>query len=113
MAKNTTVTVSDDFDGSTPAEEVRFAYKNVAYTIDLSKKNAVAFDKALKPYLAAATKVSGRAVTASRGRRGSAWPAAKVDVSKIREWAMANGHSVNSRGRIPAAILDAYAAAKK
>jgi hypothetical protein len=29
----------------------------------------------------------------------------------VREWAVANGHTVSGRGRIPAAVLSAYAAA--
>ena len=32
------------------------------------------------------------------------------DTSEVRAWARANGYEVNERGRIPAAIIDAYEA---
>jgi hypothetical protein len=112
MAKNMTVTVTDDIDGSSGAEEISFSYKGVSYTIDLSRKNTSAFDKALKPYIDAATRVPSRG-TAARGRRTSTRAAAKGDVTAIRAWAAQAGHKVNSRGRIPKTVLDAYEAAKK
>ncbi len=112
MAKNTTVTVTDDIDGSSGAEEVSFSYKGTSYTIDLSKRNASAFDKALKPYLDAATKTSVR-TAATRGRRPSVRAAAKGDVTAIRAWAAETGHKVNARGRIPKTVLDAYEASAK
>lgn len=112
MAKNTTVTVTDDIDGSAGAEEISFSYKGAAYTIDLSKRNASAFDKALKPYVDAATRVSVRAA-APKGRRPSIRTAAKGDVTAIRAWAAETGHKVNARGRIPKTVLDAYEAAAK
>jgi hypothetical protein len=33
------------------------------------------------------------------------------DTTPVRAWARANGHSVNARGRLPAAVLKAYLAA--
>jgi hypothetical protein len=46
---------------------------------------------------------------ARRGRRATA-PRSN-DTAQIRAWAQANGHSVNSRGRIPAPVIEAYRAA--
>ena len=112
MAKNMTVTVTDDIDGSNGAEEISFSYKGVSYTIDLSRKNTSAFDKALKPYIDAATRVPVRG-SAARGRRAGARSSAKGDVTAIRAWAAEAGHKVNARGRIPKSVLDAYEAAKK
>jgi FAD/FMN-containing dehydrogenase len=118
MAKTVTTTVTDDLDGSANAEEISFSYKGTAYTIDLGKKNASALDKALKPYLAAATKVPsrGRAAAAAptrRSRRAAAVkPARTGDVAAIRKWAAANGHAVNTRGRISQTVRAAYEAAK-
>jgi len=34
-----------------------------------------------------------------------------VDSAAVRRWAVANGHDAGTRGRIPAKVLDAYAAA--
>jgi Lsr2 len=108
-----TVTVTDDIDGSANASEVSFSYRGTNYTIDLGKKNLTAFDKAMKPYIDAATKVPARGRAASvptRGRRGA--PASRGDARAIRVWAAENGHSVPARGRIPAAVREAYEAAR-
>lgn len=66
MAK--TVILVDDIDGSSNAETVRFSYDGVAYSIDLSRKNRAAFDKAIKPWVQAATRQS----RGSRTRRRQA-----------------------------------------
>ena len=60
MAKTTIVQVSDDLDGSANSSEVRFAFEGIDYAIDLSSKNRKALEKALRPYVEAGTKVSGR-----------------------------------------------------
>ncbi|BEP13859.1 Lsr2 family protein [Acidothermaceae bacterium B102] len=115
MAKTVTTTISDDIDGSAGASELEFSYKGVAYTIDLGKKNAAALDKALKPYLEAATRVPGRgraAGVANRPRRAVV-ATGRQDVAAIRAWAAKNGHEINSRGRIPQTVRDAYDTAKK
>lgn len=103
MAKTTITT--DDFDGSSNAQPVTFAFDGTTYSIDLSRKNRTAFEKALKPYIAAATKV-GRSTTrkpASR-RRGP-------DLSLVRAWAVEQGIAVSERGRIAQDVVDAYTAA--
>lgn len=116
MAKSTTVTITDDIDGSTGASEIAFSYRGVAYTIDLGKKNATALDKLLKPYIDAATKVPSRSrnvPTGTRARRSAVKTSVPSDVGTIRAWATANGLAVNSRGRISQTVRDAYAAARK
>lgn len=108
MAKNTQtiVTLTDDLDGGKADRTVTFSYDGVNYEIDLSKKNANALDKAVSPYLNAARKVrrSRTRATASAGKRS--------DLAEIRAWAKANGHDLSDRGRIPAAVTEAYDAAK-
>ena len=54
MARQTTVTVTDDLDGSANAKEVSFGLDGTSWTIDLSAKNRAALEKALKPYIAKA-----------------------------------------------------------
>ena len=109
MAKHTTVTVTDDLDGSANAKEVTFSLNGQAWTIDLSAKNRAALEKALKPYIAKATKqgrrrpVSSVRKTAVRGRR--------TELAAVREWAKSNGHQVSDRGRISATVQQAYDAA--
>ncbi len=106
MAKKTFVQLIDDIDGSKADTTVRFAWRGTQYEIDLSNKNARAFDAAIDPYVKVATRApaSGR----TSGRRSSA---ARADLSDIRAWASKNGHSIASRGRIPASIIDAYRSA--
>ena len=60
MAKQTTVTVTDDLDGSANAKEVTFSLNGESWTIDLSAKNRNALEKALKPYIAKATRQGRR-----------------------------------------------------
>jgi hypothetical protein len=108
MAKQTVVTeiLVDDIDGTPGERTVNFTWDGVSYEIELSKKNAVAFEKVVKPYTEAA-----RRVRASRGRRGGGRGSAKQNLAAIREWAAQNGFDVSSRGRIASSVIDAYEAA--
>ncbi len=118
MAKTTIVQVSDDLDGSANASEVRFSFEGTEYAIDLSSKNRKALEKALRPYVEAGTKVSGRRPAATRsarpkrsGNSGNSGNSA-VDLAAVRAWAKENGHQVSDRGRLPKAVLDAYSASQ-
>ena len=115
MAKTTIVQVSDDLDGSANASEVRFAFEGTEYAIDLSSKNRKALEKALRPYVEAGTKVSGRRSAATRSARpkrsGNSGNSA-LDLAAVRAWAKENGHQVSDRGRLPKAVLDAYSASQ-
>ena len=109
MVSKVSVVLTDDIDGSEADETITFGIDGHTYEIDLSSKNAASLRKALEKYTAAARKV-GRSSSAPKGRRGTA----KRDPEQtkaIRDWANANGHSVGDRGRIPATVEEAYAAA--
>lgn len=115
MAQTTVIT--DDLDGSTNAETIEFTFAGTQYSIDLSKKNRMAFEKALRPYLAAATKVSNRrgstGSTSRRSRRSaSAGSATGVDLGEVRAWAAEQGIEVSNRGRVAKDVIDAYTAAQ-
>ena len=108
MARTMTIKIADDIDGSANAEGYPFSYDGQDYTIDLSNKNKSEMDRAMKPYLAAARKVSParndrRGSTQAKGRRS--------DLDDIRKWARANGHHVSDRGRIAASVVQEYDAA--
>ncbi len=109
MAKQTTVTVTDDMDGSTNAKEVTFSLNGESWTIDLNAKNRAALDKALKPYIAKASK-QGRRRSVSASRKTTR-PASRTDLAAVRDWANSNGHHVSDRGRISATVQQAYDAA--
>jgi hypothetical protein len=109
MAKQTTVTVTDDLDGSTNAKEVSFSLNGRSWVIDLNAKNRAGLEKALKPYIAKATEQRGtnRRVKTTR----SSSRKTRRDLGAVRAWARDNGHEVSDRGRISADIQKAYDAA--
>jgi len=104
MAKETVTRLVDDLDGSAATETVSFAWQGTSYEIDLSKKNASAFEKLLLPYIGSSRKVAARR-TASKRATGSSKAA---ELAAIRTWARANGYNVSERGRIASHVVDAY-----
>lgn len=110
VAKTTIVEITDDLDGSKDAVEVSFAFQGTEYTIDLGKKNAAAFEKALKPYIDAATRVPARRAPSTRRRTGKS-SASGPDLADVRSWAKENGVEVSGRGRVPQNVIDQYLAA--
>ncbi len=108
MAKRTVVTeiLVDDLDGSAGERTVNFTWDGVDYEIELNKKNAIAFEKALKPYVDAA-----RRSRVGRGRRSGGRASGKRDLAAIRDWAAQNGFDVSARGRVASSVIDAYEAA--
>jgi hypothetical protein len=106
MAKNVSVVVTDDLDGSESAETVSFGFGGVAYEIDLAKKNRAKLEKALAPFIEA-----GRRVPGSRRHTPSRPGGSTVDRSAVRAWAKTAGLKVSERGRISADIMRQYEAA--
>jgi hypothetical protein len=107
VAKQTTVTIIDDIDGSSGAEPVEFAFEGRSYEIDLSPGNADRLREALAPYLAAARR------TGTPRRTSAAAPAPRNGTDRernqaIREWAGQNGFTIAERGRIPANVIEAF-----
>jgi hypothetical protein len=111
MAKEIITRLRDDIDGTDASRTVVFGWDGVQYELDLSNKNASAFGKLIEPYVTAARRTGGRQVrrtaTKSTSRRRTSKSAA-ADPSTVREWAAKNGFTVSPRGRISAAILEAY-----
>ena len=107
MARKTIVV--DDLDGSEDAREVTFSLDGETWRIALSEPNRQRLREALGEFIEAGVKVSGLRRRSERAEQASA--AAANPTAVIREWARANGHEVNDRGRIPASVVDAYEAA--
>jgi ribosome assembly protein YihI (activator of Der GTPase) len=108
MSSKTVVLLEDDTDGSQAVETVYFAVDGASYEIDLSEKNASKLRDTFAPYVAKARK------TGKTGRhRGSARMDGfgMVDTKAVRKWAEANDVKLNSRGRIPADVMEQYRAA--
>lgn len=110
MAKKVTVTLVDDLDGAATADEtVEFGLDGVTYEIDLSTKNAEKLRADLQRWIEAGRRVGGRRRGRSgAGRRGTI---DREQSAAIREWARRNGHTVSTRGRIPADVIEAFHAA--
>ncbi len=119
MASVTTVSLVDDIDDSVAVETVHFGLDGASYEIDVNEKNAKKLRDALANFVGHARRVDG-------GRRGTAprtRPATRParvtsrtvpdreQTAAIREWARANGHEVSERGRLSAAVLEAFEAA--
>lgn len=118
MARQTTVTVTDDLDGSANATEVSFSFDGTSWTIDLGAKNRAALEKALKPYIAKATQQPAprtrrsRAVSSGKGARRVPAGRSRGDLAEVRAWAKSNGYAVSDRGRISAEVQRAYDSAQ-
>lgn len=82
------------------------AYSGKEYSIDLIDENADTFHQAMAPYIEAAHRVTAKTKSARKTTTK-----APGNTKAIREWSRANGHDVSDRGRIPASVMDAYAAA--
>jgi hypothetical protein len=106
MAQKTIVVLTDDIDGSDGSETIQFALDGTEYEIDLNESNAAELRNALSRFTDAARKTSG-----GRGRPARKSSASAVDAKAVRMWALDQGMSVNTRGRIQADIVEKYQAA--
>ena len=107
------ITLVDDIDG-TPIDSgdggtVRFSIDGANYEIDLGPDNIAELHSVLEKFVSNGRRVGSRPAAAT-----SVASASKSDpkqLKAVREWANANGHQVSDRGRIPAEVQAAYAAA--
>lgn len=113
MARKIVHKLVDDLDGTVlepgEGETVLFSLDGKSYEIDLTAENAQALRDTFADYISVARRMSSGSSGASapRGRRRSG----QTDYGPIREWAKKNGFTVSERGRVPAAIIEAYEAA--
>jgi hypothetical protein len=107
MAQKVITQLVDDIDGKElkdgEGETVTFALDGTTYELDLSLKNADKFRGVFQDYIAA-----GRKVGKSPGKRGSKAAQSGPSAAEVRAWAKDNGFEVPDRGRIPAAVQEAY-----
>ena len=109
MAQRVFVEMVDDLDGGAADQTVPFSLDGVSYEIDLSNDNIKEFHEAIAGFVDSARKVT----TSGLGRRArktsiSTNGRSREQTQAVREWARQQGHSVNDRGRIPAAIQQAF-----
>ena len=112
MGSRTTVTLFDDFDGSTEGvRTVTIGLDRQTVELDLSEANYEKVRDFLTPYLDAGRKTSTSSSSSRRKPSPADGAGRRDDNQAIREWAEANGHEVSARGRIKKEIVDAYQAA--
>ncbi|MEU4651641.1 histone-like nucleoid-structuring protein Lsr2 [Nocardia fluminea] len=114
MARKVIVSLIDDFDGTSEADEtVTFAIDGVAYEIDLSETNATKLRDTFDQWLPYARRTGRTKASAGRPTAKTAASSSirRNDLSAIRAWAATNGHTVSTRGRISADVIAAYDAA--
>jgi hypothetical protein len=104
MARRLQVVLVDDVDGGAADQTVEFSLDGVDYEIDLSDARAAQLRAELAPWV-------GRARRRGDADGGGVTGAGGVDQAAVRAWARRSGHTVNERGRVPAAVVEAYRAA--
>ena len=103
-------------------EPLTFGLDGTTYELDACPAHAGQLRDAFATYVGAARRAGGSTGGSSRrssSRSSSSRSAAsssgggsdREQVQAIREWARANGHKVSERGRLSAAVLEAYRAA--
>ncbi|MEV6419069.1 Lsr2 family protein [Streptomyces sp. NPDC051662] len=113
MAQQVKILLLDDIDGGEADETVTFGLDGRTYEIDLTGKNADKLREVLEPFVKSGRRTGGRAAAGIRGR-GAVKPAraeGEPSAEEYRKWATDNGFTVSTRGRVPAGIKEAYAAA--
>ena len=108
MAQRVQIVLEDDLDGGAAAETVTFGLDGVSYEIDLSDKNAGKLRDEFASWIGHARRSGGRRTTGRRAAGGSSGSSSRRDLSAVRAWARANGHQVSDRGRVSAAVQEAY-----
>ena len=101
----------DDIDGSAAERTFAFAVDGTHYEIDLSRENIKEFYDAIAGFVESARKVkaSGDGRRARKTRSTSSGRARSGEqIQAVRQWARQQGHRINNRGRIPAAIQQAF-----
>jgi alkylated DNA nucleotide flippase Atl1 len=109
VASRTQVILISDLSGEevgAGGDTVNFSYRDVGYSIDLSAKEARAFDKAMAMYIEHAQRKSGQRIIGNMRRHKP--PRDRERLQAAREWLRANGYQVSDRGRIKAELMDLY-----
>lgn len=106
MAQKISIELIDDLDGSIATETIKFGIDGVHYDIDLGSKNAGKLRSSLGSFVSAGRRTSGRRVSRSTTKKTPG--GASGMPSGVRAWALSNGYTVSSRGRIPEVVQQAY-----
>ncbi|MCW2899923.1 MAG: hypothetical protein JWO67_2188 [Streptosporangiaceae bacterium] len=95
-------------------QTIAFGLDGQTYEIDLDAEDAGELRSTIQRYINAGRRIGAAAPTTTgnaRPRRSAA-TTQRNDTAAIRAWARDHGHPVSDRGRIPAAVMQAYEAAR-
>lgn len=109
MARKISIEITDDLDGTPLGDDAlyagtEFSLNGQRFRIDLSEANYERLHQALQPFISVSEKVK----TSPAPNKTSLGPAGSPTAA-VRDWARQNGYTVSDRGRIPHAVLDAFA----
>jgi hypothetical protein len=105
MVQKRVVELIDDLDGSQANQTLTFSLDGVDYEIDLNEDNASNLRSSLAEFTDVARRTGGRKRTTTEVKSSG------VSSKDVRAWALSEGLTVNSRGRIQASVVDAYLSA--
>ena len=106
--------IACDICGAEPAATTIVSANGTTYEVDLCEGHVDQLTAALAPFTTVARVTAGarsrkpaakRSVTPTRATEASP---RRADLQQVREWAAANGYDVKAKGRVPAAVLEAY-----
>ncbi|MFC9841139.1 Lsr2 family protein [Rhodococcus sp. NPDC127530] len=111
MARKVVVEMVDDIDGTVfgdDGESISYAVDGVEYVIDLKDEHATELRETFEYYIAHSTRVGGRKHRSDRQSNPATARRSSDETKKIRAWAIEQGYTLSSRGRIPAEIEQAF-----
>lgn len=109
MAQKVVTTYVDDLTGEESSDIATHSIliDGAGVEIDLTDENYEKLLEILNPYLQAGGARRIRGAARAKGK-SKASPGSGADSSAIRAWAKDNNIEVNDRGRVPAAVREAY-----
>lgn len=100
-----------DADAASAGGTLTVRLDGIEYEIDLSAAELRRLRAELRPWIACARLVGSAAVVTGIGERARRTAPTRVDriqLDKMRQWALQNGHQISPRGRVPAAVQQAF-----
>lgn len=106
MAQRVISSVIDDLTGEEDAATTLFSLDGAEYEIDLTDENRERLAAALQEYIDNARRTGGRLKSPAGTKKTTSRDPAQLQ--HMREWGREHGFTVSDRGRLPAALEDAY-----
>ncbi|EFC79000.1 Lsr2 family protein [Parafrankia sp. EUN1f] len=112
MAQKTVISLIDDITGEAADETVRFGLDGAQYEIDVTAANAAKLREALAPFVSKARRATSKP---ANGKPAASGISRRADehITRIRNWARANGYQVSDRGRMSKDVVEAYNKAQR